>query len=80
MDYSSNAALKNEYSTNEDKRKRKNICTTMMAKLTKVWNTKVKLPIEFDQKSWTCYDKNTSLFRSYAIFLGRVKMSILIDD
>lgn len=52
----------------------------MMARLTKVHNTDVKLTTEFNDKTSTCYGMNSSLFMSYVVFLGRSKMNIWIDD
>lgn len=80
MNHSSSPTYTNEFSTNENKRKRKYITNTMMTELTKVCNICVKLSIEFDHKKWTCYGKNVSLFRSYVMFFGRNKVSILLDD
>lgn len=52
----------------------------MMDKLIELHNICVKLPIEFDPKTETCYGKNTFLIRSYATYIGCNKTSILIDD
>lgn len=52
----------------------------MITKLTKVCNSDVRLSGKFFQKTWTCYDKYASIFRIYTTFLGRSKMSILLDD
>lgn len=80
MGYSSSATHENECSTKEVIRKEKSRGVTMMAKLTKVCNSGVRLPDEFDHKIWTCYGKNYSFFRSYAVLLGRSKVIVLIDD
>ncbi|XP_050883153.1 uncharacterized protein LOC127086434 [Lathyrus oleraceus] len=81
MDYSSSdETQENECYTIEGKRKRKSIGASMMARLTKVHNNDGKLTTEFNDKTSTCYGMNSSLFRSYVVFLGRGKMNILIDD
>lgn len=51
-----------------------------MARSTKVYNSTEKLSIEFNDKIWTCYGTNSSLFKSYVAFLERRKLIILIDD
>ena len=80
MNNSSIITHTNEHSSNENKRKRKTRGLTMMAKLKKNYNTNVKLSIKFDHKTWTCYGKNASMIKSYAAYLDRIKVSILIDD
>lgn len=79
MNYLFSVTHTNECSTNDDKRKRNTRGDTMMDMLTKACNGCVKLSIRFDHKTWICYGKNSSLFRSYAVFLGSSKVSMFID-
>lgn len=52
----------------------------MMATLTKVCNSGVRLTSEFSVFHTILDGPNSSLFKSYVVFLGRRKVSILIDD
>lgn len=70
----------NKCSSNENKWKRKFWGATIIAKLTKVHNIGVKLPIELDHKTWNCFGKNVSLYRSYATYNSRGKAGILRDN
>lgn len=52
----------------------------MIVTLIKVHKTDSNLQVEFYKKTGRFYDENTSTFRSYISFLGRSKVSILIED
>ncbi|CAL5195472.1 unnamed protein product [Lathyrus oleraceus] len=52
----------------------------MMATLIKVRNLGVKIPIEFRVFHTVLDGLNSSQFKSYIAFLGRRKVSILLDD
>lgn len=52
----------------------------MTVALTKIHKTDNNLQVEFYKKTGRFYDENTSTFRSYISFLGRSKVSILIED
>lgn len=70
----------NESQTTEWKKKRKQRGVTMMTRLTKVHNSGDELLVDFNPGTWTCYGENSSLFKSYVVFLRHIKVSILIDD
>lgn len=52
----------------------------MMAKLVKVCNSGVKLPVEFSVVYTILGGPYSSLFKSYVVFLLRSNVSILLDD
>ncbi|KAK2409886.1 hypothetical protein QL285_045284 [Trifolium repens] len=55
---------------------------TMMAQITKVRQTGVKIAVEFHPRTHACIGdrKNAATFRSYVAFLARTKCSILKDE
>ncbi|KAK2386412.1 hypothetical protein QL285_060314 [Trifolium repens] len=55
---------------------------TMMAQITKVRQTGIKIAVEFDPRTHACIGdrKNAATFRSYVAFLARSKCSLLKDE
>ncbi|KAK2390396.1 hypothetical protein QL285_063942 [Trifolium repens] len=56
--------------------------STMMAQITKVRQTGIKIVVEFDPRTHACIGdrKNAATFRSYVAFLARSKCSLLKDE
>ena len=71
----------NEIQTNDTQSKRSQRGVTMMPRFTSVRNSSgEKIPIEFDSFYRVVDCEHYCTFKSYVAFLGRSKVSILIDD
>ena len=80
-DTQSNESCGNETQTNDTQSKRSQRGVTMMPQFTSVRNSSgEKIPIEFDSFYRVVDCEHYSTFKSYVAFLGRSKVSILIND
>lgn len=51
----------------------------MMVRLSKTYNTNIRLPIDFCLQSGKYYSENVGIFKSYVALLGRRRVNILLD-
>lgn len=75
-----NETCTNDSQTIHGKQKRKQRGVTMMAKLTKIYNSSNEWPIKFNDVYSIFDGPYSSLFKGYVAFIGCSKVNILIND